>query len=149
MAQYFVNHDELMKKKDFDDKVNTQNPLVIKDLDTLNEVEDLTGGVATGKFLEAFHDASESDLTIGNYGSGLLFGSSNTVGILNVHWGKHKARIIGAITNGGTVWSEDIAWKSDIKALQDRISALEKQIGGVLSRLLTHLNSHFVKMEVA
>lgn len=44
-----------------------------------------------------------------------------------------------------TPWMVEVWNQYRLKDLANRISALEKQIGGVLSRLLTHLNNHLIR----
>lgn len=132
---HFANKDEI------DKKVNTDTSLTVQPNNETLQISNFTNGKNETKILQAFHDiSSEKGMTIGGYGSGIAFGTSNTIAILNVHWASHKARIIGSIDNSDNqYWSEDIAWKSDIDALKARIDKLEKQIGGVLSSLLSHL----------
>lgn len=58
---------------------------------------------------------------LNNYAAGIGFGGADTKGVLSVAYGDHQARITGG--NGGSpVWSEDIAWKSDISNLQGQIN---------------------------
>lgn len=139
---HFANKDEI------DKKVNTDTSLTAQPVDKLLYISNFTGGKPESKTLQAFHDVSDqSGMTIGNYGSGIAFGSSNTLGILNVHWLNHQARIIGSICGDDTqYWSEDIAWKSDIARLEQEIADIKKQMGGVLSSLLSHLKQ---RIEVA
>lgn len=154
MANIFAGGEELLNKKAFDKKVNVDIPLVHDSADNsvlkMTDFSNLGSNPAT---LQSFHDHANGDMTIGNYGSGIAFGSSNTLGILNVHWSNHQARVIGGLNSDNTgYWKEDIAWKSDIDALKARISALEKQIGGKTSRLYAYLRKALATstvMEVA
>lgn len=58
---------------------------------------------------------------LGNYSTGVAFGGGDTKGFLEVSYGDHNARIGGG--NGSApVWHEDIAWKSDINNLQNKLA---------------------------
>ena len=58
---------------------------------------------------------------LGNYSAGVAFGGGDTKGFLEVSYGDHNARIGGG--NGSApVWHEDIAWKSDIDRLQNKLA---------------------------
>ena len=58
---------------------------------------------------------------LGNYSAGVAFGGGDTKGFLEVSYGDHNARIGGG--NGSApVWHEDIAWKSDITNLQNKLA---------------------------
>lgn len=120
----------IASQDEFDNKVNVDKPLTETYSGVLKSIKDLGVTAHEQNILQAFHDSDTSNMTIGDYGSGIIFGVSNTVGVLNVHWGKHQARIIGSISNSDNYWSEDIAWKSDIQKLEQEISDLKKQIGG-------------------
>lgn len=65
------------------------------------------------------------DNLLGNYSAGVAFGGGDTKGFLEVSYGDHNARIGGG--NGSApVWHEDIAWKTDVKDLQNQISELKE-----------------------
>lgn len=58
---------------------------------------------------------------LGNFSAGVAFGGGDTKGFLEVSYADHNARIGGG--NGGApVWHEDIAWKSDITNLQNKLA---------------------------
>ena len=58
---------------------------------------------------------------LGNYSAGVAFGGGDTKGFLEVSYRDHNARIGGG--NGSApVWHEDIAWKSDITNLQNKLA---------------------------
>ena len=58
---------------------------------------------------------------LGNYSAGVAFGGGDTKGFLEVSYADHNARIGGG--NGSApVWHEDIAWKSDITNLQNKLA---------------------------
>lgn len=145
MANIFTNGEELLSKKDFDKKVNIQKPLYV---DVTNAQEDWSAFNPQSQnvnMLQAFGEkfSSPNDLMLGSWSAGLVFGGFNTKGIFEVDPYHHAFRVHG--TDSNIKWQEDVAFKSDIDALKARISALEKQIGGVLSSLLNHL---FTRIEV-
>ena len=76
--------------------------------------------------LVSLRDDAQDDngLMVGGNSAGIAFGGIDTKGILSVKWNDHKARITGG--NADTVWSEDVAWKSDVNNLQNQINDLKK-----------------------
>lgn len=76
--------------------------------------------------LVSLRDDTQDDngLMVGGNSAGIAFGGFDTKGILSVKWNDHKARITGG--NADTVWSEDVAWKSDVNNLQNQINNLKK-----------------------
>lgn len=76
--------------------------------------------------LVSLRDDTQDDngLMVGGNSAGIAFGGVDTKGILSVKWNDHKARITGG--NPDTVWSEDVAWKSDVNNLQNQINDLKK-----------------------
>lgn len=139
MANIFADGEELLNKKDFDKKVNVQKPLYV---DVTNAQEDWSAFSAKGQkvnMIQAFGEKFDSpnDLMLGSWSAGLVFGGFNTKGIFEVDPYHHAFRVHG--TDSAIKWQEDVAFQSDINALKARVSALEKQIGGVLSNALNHL----------
>lgn len=62
---------------------------------------------------------------INDFAAGIGFGGDDTKGVLSVDYGSHQARITGG--NGtGPVWSEDIAWKSDVNDLRNQVQQLRE-----------------------
>lgn len=148
MANIFApGGEELLNKKDFDKKINIANSIGTDQNEIVNSENwsDIFG-INTGTdwqtrlSLLKVAQTGASNFLYGNNSSAIFFGGGDTKGGLEVHYTDHIATIIGG-NNPNIVWSERIAWKSDIDALKARISALEKQIGGVLSSTLNHLKS--------
>lgn len=72
---------------------------------------------------------------LNNYSAGVGFGGADTKGVLTVAYGDHQARISGG--NGSTpVWSEDVAWKSDVNNLQNQVNDLINQINYIKQNYL-------------
>lgn len=71
---------------------------------------------------------------LNNYSAGVGFGGADTKGVLTVAYGDHQARISGGNGNG-PVWSEDIAWKSDINSLLNTISTLQNQVNDLINQI--------------
>lgn len=63
----------------------------------------------------------------GKNSAALFFGGGDTKGGLEVHYQDHEAQIMGG-NNPKILWSERIAWKSDIQKLEQEIADLKKQI---------------------
>ncbi|ALJ23980.1 hypothetical protein AO203_09480 [Lactobacillus gallinarum] len=111
-------------------RINVDGPL-FKYLTQFNNWGDLFDGYSAngvtatnGSRLVAFKDDTNGSITVGGHGAGIAFGGDDTKGVLSVCWGwrnSHLARITGG--NGTSpVWSEDIAWKSDINSLQGTVN---------------------------
>lgn len=72
---------------------------------------------------------------LNNYSAGVGFGGADTKGVLTVAYSDHQARISGG--NGSApVWSEDIAWKSDVNNLQNQVNDLINQINYIKQNYL-------------
>lgn len=155
MTRIFENGEEILNdvsKKDFDEKVNvlnnfgTENSVQLPQSDKWSDIF----GVNTGTSWTDRHNllrvgqTQTTNYFYGNDSAALFFGGGDTKGGLEIHYQDHEARIVGG-NNPKILWFERIAWKSDIQKLEQEISDLKKQIGGVLSRLLTHLNNRLVR----
>lgn len=104
-------------------KVNLKGDLYRKAFNS-NTWNDILGDSQQGSYLTAIRDESGSGFMMGDCSAGVVFGGEDTKGVLNVHYNWHNARIIGG--NGDTpVWSEDIAWKSDINNVQNQINEIK------------------------
>lgn len=155
MSRIFENGEEILNdvsKKDFDEKVNVLNNFGTESSVHLPQSDKWSDifGVNTGTSWTDRHNllkVGQTQTTNYFYGkdsAALFFGGGDTKGGLEVHYQDHEAQIVGG-NNPKILWSERIAWKSDIQKLEQEISDLKKQIGGVLSRLLTHLNNRLVR----
>nr|WP_238788429.1 pyocin knob domain-containing protein [Lactobacillus crispatus] len=72
---------------------------------------------------------------LNNFSAGVGFGGADTKGVLTVAYSDHQARISGG--NGSApVWSEDIAWKSDVNNLQNQVNDLINQINYIKQNYL-------------
>lgn len=86
--------------------------------------------------LVSLRDDTQDDngLMVGGNSAGIAFGGVDTKGILSVKWNDHKARITGG--NPDNVWSEDVAWKSDVNNLQNQVNDLINQINYIKQNYL-------------
>lgn len=138
MANIFADGEELLTKKDFDKKINIANSIGTdsdpQHLVTSENWSDVFG-VNTGTDWQTrlnllkVAQTGPSNFLYGNSSSAIFFGSGDTKGGLEVNFNQHIATIIGG-NNPKMVWSEKIAWKSDIERLEQEIADLKKQIGG-------------------
>lgn len=72
---------------------------------------------------------------LNNFSAGVGFGGADTKGVLTVAYSDHQARISGG--NGSApVWSEDVAWKSDVNNLQNQVNDLINQINYIKQNYL-------------
>lgn len=70
-------------------------------------------------------DSGGSGPLLNDYAAGVGFGGADTKAVLSVAYQSHQARITGG-NGSGPVWSEDVAWKSDINNLQNQITELKE-----------------------
>lgn len=136
MANIFADGKKILTDDDVKIKIikNAQNDFVKNKFSDIFPVNADKGILILG-----IDGNNKPALTSGFYSPYLAFGENDVRGIISVSFNSHTARITGG--NLGSSWSENIAWQSDIETLKARITALEKQIGGVLSSLLNHLKS--------
>ena len=135
-------------RDEFDNKVNVTNSLYLfkqmpYDLQNVlsNEYRDKTLGVIHNQFFDS------SSTILGNYDSLLVFGGDDVKHSIDIGLASHKVRI--STKSRDRFWQEDLVLKSDYDKLANRVSALEKQIGGVLTSLYTKLCGAFTSLEVA
>ena len=138
----------IASQDEFDNKVNVTNSLYLLkqapyDLQNVlsNEYRDKTLGVIHNQFIDS------SSTILGNYDSLLVFGGDDVKHSIDIGLASHKVRI--STKSRDTFWQEDMVLKSDYDKLANRVSALEKQIGGVLTSLYTKLCGTFTSLEVA
>lgn len=111
-------------------RINVDGPL-FKHLTQFNNWSDLFDGYSVNGItatncnrLVAFRDDTNGGNTVGSNSAGIGFGGYDTKGVLSVAYYDHQARITGG--NGtGPVWSEDIAWKSDVNDLRNQVQQLK------------------------
>lgn len=147
MANIFTDGEELATGKDIasiNSKIKIDAPmfLQVNNDDALNQsLGDIkgTGTSGLGTRLRFIRTAYENGKEISaNHGGGMQFGMNGMVGMINLNALKPGAQIGVSINGKSFGWLEALAFQSDIDALKARISALEKQIGGVTS-LLNHI----------
>lgn len=91
---------------------------------TWNDILGFDNGGASALVAFRGNTGGAMDNLLGNYSAGVAFGGGDTKGFLEVSYGDHNARIGGG--NGSApVWHEDIAWKTDVKDLQNQIQQLK------------------------
>jgi hypothetical protein len=107
------------------DRINTIAPL-FRQIQNSNNWNDIFGVDNPNNVLTSIRiDAGGSGALLNNFAAGIGFGGGDTKGVLSVAYSDHQARITGG--NGtGPVWSEDIAWKSDVNDLRNQIQQLRE-----------------------
>ncbi|MFR4967912.1 MAG: hypothetical protein ACLUDD_04830 [Lactobacillus kalixensis] len=142
MANIFVDGEELATGKDIasiNSKIKIDAPMFLQvdNDDALNQsLGDIkgTGTSDLGTRLRFIRTAYENGKEISaNYGGGMQFGMNGMVGMINLNALKPGAQIGVSINGKNFNWSKELAFKSDIDALQSQINDLKKQIGGVTS----------------
>lgn len=124
-----------------DEKVNTdRNLYFLKDEHPLTESEIFNTDDSQGR-LQVIHQRVQENgsETFGGYDNILLFGGDDITSIFDVNTYNNQVKVATGNSRGKASWSENIAWKSDIQRLEQEIADLQKQIGGVLSRSITHI----------
>lgn len=107
------------------DRVNTITPL-FRQIQNSNNWNDIFGVGNPNNVLTSLRiDSGGSGALLNNFAAGIGFGGGDTKGVLSVAYSDHQARITGG--NGtGPVWSEDIAWKSDVNDLRNQVQQLRE-----------------------
>lgn len=120
-------------KSDLDNKVNTDRSLYFLKEGTspLTESEIFNTDDSQGR-LQAIHQRipENGTETFGRYDNLLLFGGDNITSIFDVNTFNNQVKVATGDAQGKAIWSEFIAWKSDIQRLEQEIADLKKQIGG-------------------
>lgn len=114
-------------------KVNVNAPLY-RDISSSATWKDIfgkdngtVGGPPICNYLVSIRDDSAGQNTVGSNSSAIGFGGNDTKGLLSVAYGSPRAIIAGG--NGKVpTWKAEIAWKSDIQALQNQITDLTNQL---------------------
>jgi len=115
---------------------------------SLTKDEILKADPAESNALRVIHERVNADQhdknspLIGNFDNLIKFAGDDVTSIINVGGFDNKAKILSQA--GQSYWEEEIAWKSDIKRLEDRISTLENKIGGVFKTAYKQLISRMV-----
>lgn len=107
------------------DRVNIITPL-FRQIQNSNNWKDIFGVDNPNNVLTSLRiNPGGSGPLINDFAAGIGFGGDDTKGVLSVDYGSHQARITGG--NGtGPVWSEDIAWKSDVNDLRNQVQQLRE-----------------------
>lgn len=139
----YINGKEIADK----DIVNVDGPLTGSTRKSASW-EDMTGLPENKNVLKAINytpTVADSDNVISN-STLLCFGVGNKKGYLNIAWNKNNVKVGGGIddpTISQIKWHENVAWKSDISKLEQRIQQLESKIGGVLRSIKNFMCSAF------
>lgn len=108
-------------------KHNIATPL-FREIQNSNSWQDIFGVGNPNSVLTSIRiDAGGSGPLLNDFAAGVGFGGADTKGVLSVGYHNNQARITGGNGNG-PVWSEDIAWKSDVNNLQNQVNDLINQI---------------------
>lgn len=133
MANIFANGEELANKKDVDKKVNMTNDSICHiDNSTHTQGSEILGQKISGQFFESItnYNKNPSNTVLADAVT-FAGGDNNAAAMISVSHPNNQMKVMGfGDINGLPVWTEYVAWKSDIDDLKARISALEKQIGG-------------------
>lgn len=106
-------------------KINTDNPL-FRLITNSNKWNDIFGVNNNSNVLTSLRiDAGGSGALLNDFAAGIGFGGADTKGVLSVAYQNHQARITGG-NGAGPVWSEDVAWKSDINDLRNQVRELRE-----------------------
>lgn len=116
-------------------KHNIATPL-FREIQNSNSWQDIFGVGNPNSVLTSIRiDAGGSGPLLNDFAAGVGFGGADTKGVLSVGYHNNQARITGG--NGyGPVWSEDIAWKSDVNNLQNQVNDLINQINYIKQNYL-------------
>lgn len=126
-----------------DDKVNIDQEM-FKTIDQANSWLDILSNPQNENALISIRDntnagqPSDNGNVAGGNSAGIVFGGKDTHAIISVGWFRPSVRIAAGAGNNFK-WHDDVVLKSEYDKLVQRVATLEKQIGGVLSRLLTSL----------
>lgn len=116
-------------------KHNIATPL-FREIQNSNSWQDIFGVGNPNSVLTSIRiDAGGSGPLLNDFAAGVGFGGADTKGVLSVGYHNNQARITGGNGNG-PVWSEDIAWKSDVNNLQNQVNDLINQINYIKQNYL-------------
>lgn len=105
------------------DRVNIITPL-FRQIQNSNNWNDIFGVGNPNNVLTSLRiNAGGSGALLNDFAAGIGFGGADTKGVLSVAYQNHQARITGG-NGAGPVWSEDVAWKTDINDLRNQIQQL-------------------------
>lgn len=131
---FYANGHKLANQDDIDKKLNVHNSLfdvAHNDGEAMNEFNVPIS--SQQGLLRAIRIFTPSELFNVQNGIGILFGMDGVSAFLSVapFANANKARISVSTNNGKSFsWQDDLVFKSDYDKLAERVTALEKQIGG-------------------
>lgn len=106
-------------------KVNIITPL-FRQIQNSNNWNDIFGVGNPNNVLTSLRiDAGGSGALLNDYAAGIGFGGADTKGVISVGYENHQARFTAGNGNG-PVWSEDVAWKSDVNDLRNQVQQLRE-----------------------
>lgn len=124
-------------------KHNIATPL-FREIQNSNSWQDIFGVGNPNSVLTSIRiDAGGSGPLLNDFAAGVGFGGADTKGVLSVGYHNNQARITGGNGNG-PVWSEDIAWKSDINSLLNTISTLQNQVNDLINQI-NYIKANYVE----
>lgn len=107
------------------DRINVITPL-FRQIASSNNWNNIFGVGNPNNVLTSLRiDGNAPGQLLNDYSAGIGFGGADTKGVLSVAYQNHQARITGGNGNA-PVWSEDIAWKSDINDLHNQIQQVRE-----------------------
>lgn len=138
-------------------KVNVNTPL-FREISADSTWEDIFGVTNPNNVLTSLRiNPGGNGQLVNDYAAGIGFGGNDTKAVISVDYGSHVARFTAG--NGvSPVWSEDVAWKSDISSLtqaltklqaafdaqQTKIAALQATVNNQANQL-TYFKQHYIE----
>lgn len=112
-------------------QINTKHNVItplFREIQNSNSWQDIFGVGNPNNVLTSLRiDSGGSGPLLNDFTAGVGFGGADTKGVLSVGYHNNQARITGGNGNG-PVWSEDVAWKSDINSLLNTINQQNQTI---------------------
>ena len=119
-------------------QINTKHNVItplFREIQNSNSWQDIFGVGNPNNVLTSLRiDSGGSGPLLNDFTAGVGFGGADTKGVLSVGYHNNQARITGGNGNG-PVWSEDIAWKSDINSLLNTITTLQNQVNDLINQI--------------
>lgn len=119
-------------------QINTKHNVItplFREIQNSNSWQDIFGVGNPNNVLTSLRiDSGGSGPLLNDFTAGVGFGGADTKGVLSVGYHNNQARITGGNGNG-PVWSEDVAWKSDINSLINTINQQNQTIQSLTTRL--------------
>lgn len=110
-------------------QINTKHNVItplFREIQNSNSWQDIFGVGNPNNVLTSLRiDSGGSGPLLNDFTAGVGFGGADTKGVLSVGYHNSQARITGGNGNG-PVWSEDVAWKSDVNDLRNQVQQLRE-----------------------